>query len=80
MAPACRWRRGRGRQIMKKEDLTERLTRVKGILMELWGEVTGDAEEFDAGRRERVIAALEEKYGLSRREAEEELEKHIRGG
>ena len=64
---------------MKKEELAAKLTGVKGILMELWGEVTGDAKEFDAGRREQVIAALEEKFGLSRKEAEEEFEKHIRG-
>jgi uncharacterized protein YjbJ (UPF0337 family) len=64
---------------MKKGELAAKLTRVKGVLMELWGEVTGDEREFDAGRREQVIAALEEKLGLSRKEAEEEFEKHIRG-
>jgi uncharacterized protein YjbJ (UPF0337 family) len=63
---------------MKKEELAAKVTRVKGVLMELWGEVTGNEREFDAGRREQVIAALEEKYGMSRAEAEEAFEKFIR--
>jgi len=64
---------------MKKGDLTAGMTRVRGLLMELWGEVSGDAREFDAGRREQVIAALEQKHGLSRQEAEAEIEKYLRG-
>jgi len=64
---------------MQKTDLSAQLTRVKGVLMEFWGEVTGDEKEFAAGRREQVVAALQQKHGLSHAEAEAEFDRFVGG-
>ena len=42
----------------------------KGIAKEFWGELTGDDLDFEAGQRERFIGLLEEKYDLTRADAE----------
>ena len=42
----------------------------KGLTKEFWGELTGDDLDFEAGQRERLIGLLEEKYDLTRADAE----------
>lgn len=60
---------------MKSTELTGIWDRIRGIAMELGGEVTGDWRTFAAGRREELIGKLEEHYGMSREEAQQEVEK-----
>ncbi|HEY7744797.1 MAG TPA: hypothetical protein VIA07_00560 [Desulfuromonadales bacterium] len=45
------------------------------MAMELGGELTGDGREFTAGQQEELIGKLEEYYGMSREEAQREVEK-----
>jgi len=47
---------------------------VKGFNRELWGELTGNAREFNAGRRQLLIGRLEARYGMSRDEAEQKVD------
>jgi uncharacterized protein YjbJ (UPF0337 family) len=49
--------------------------RIRGVAMELRGELTGDGRAFAAGQREESIGKLEEYYGMSREEAQREVEK-----
>ncbi len=58
---------------MKDQVFQGKWDRAKGFARELWGELTGDDLEFIAGQRERLIGQLEEKYGLSREEAEQQV-------
>lgn len=44
---------------------------IKGMGLEMWGELRGDADLFAAGQHERMIGQLEKKQNLSRKEAEE---------
>lgn len=49
----------------------------KGIIRELWGELTGDELDFIAGQRRRLVGKLEEKYGMSREEAEQRVDEIV---
>lgn len=60
---------------MKGTELKGMWDRIRGVAMELGGELTGDGREFTAGQREELIGKLEEYYGMDRQEAEREVEK-----
>lgn len=47
---------------------------VKGFNRELWGELTGNAREFSAGRRLLLIGRLEAGCGMNRDEAEQQVD------
>lgn len=55
---------------MDSNELHGRWDQARGIIQELWGELTGDDLDFIAGQRRRLVGKLEEKCGLSREEAE----------
>jgi uncharacterized protein YjbJ (UPF0337 family) len=46
----------------------------KGRLKEQWGKLTDDELEAIAGNREQLIGKLQEKHGLTKGEAERQLE------
>lgn len=60
---------------MNRQKLRGKWDRTKGYTKELWGELSGDEVSFFAGQRDRLIGRLEEKYNLSRTEAEIQAEK-----
>ena len=60
---------------MKESELKGIWDRIRGVVMELGGELTGDGREFAAGQRKELIGKLEEYYGMSRAEAQLEVEK-----
>jgi uncharacterized protein YjbJ (UPF0337 family) len=62
---------------MKETELKGMWDRIRGVAMELGGELTGDGREFAAGQREELIGKLEEYYGMSREEAQREVEKYF---
>ncbi len=64
---------------MKNQELQGKWDQVKGFAKEFWGELTGDDLDFIAGQRERLIGQLEEKYGMSREEAEKQVEDFEQG-
>ena len=47
---------------------------LQGFNRELWGELTGNARDFNAGRRQRLIGRLEAGYGMNRDEAEQKVD------
>ena len=55
-----------------------RWDQVKGVARELWGELRGDEQQFSAGQIERLIGRMEEKYDLSREEAERRVNDFLR--
>ena len=63
-----------GEQAMERDRLGVHWHLLKGKILEMWGELTGDDMDWIAGRREQLIAKLEEKYGMSREEAEGKVE------
>jgi uncharacterized protein YjbJ (UPF0337 family) len=60
-----------------ERDMEARWTQVKGKVREFWGEFTGDDVDWIAGRRDRLIGQLEQKYGMSRAEAERQVDEFI---
>jgi len=46
---------------------------------EVWGDLTDDELNMIEGRRDRLAGKLQEKYGYSKREAEEEITNFIEG-
>ena len=62
---------------MENEPLKARWLQVKGVLKELWGEITGDELEFIDGQRDRLVGKLQQIYGMSEEEAQKEVDKII---
>ncbi|MFP3940776.1 MAG: CsbD family protein [Thermoanaerobaculia bacterium] len=52
--------------------------RMKGHFQQKWGELKDDDLEGGAGVRERLIAALQERYGMSADEAEGAVDEFAR--
>ncbi|KIH76415.1 Uncharacterized conserved protein YjbJ, UPF0337 family [Geoalkalibacter ferrihydriticus] len=59
---------------MTNEELRARWHQLRGLAREFWGELTGDDVNFIGGQRELLVGKLEEKYGMSREEAEKQVE------
>lgn len=45
----------------------------KGKIIEKWGKLTDDDLDVVAGRREQLAGKLQERYGMAKEEAEEEV-------
>jgi len=59
---------------MDSNELHGKWDQVKGFVKELWGELTGDELDYIAGERGRLVGKLEEKYGMTREEAEKQVD------
>lgn len=59
---------------MENPQIRGRWDQIKGLVREFWGELSGDEIDFLAGCRERLIGKLEERYDMSRAEAEKQVE------
>ena len=59
---------------MHWNEISGQRTQFKGRLKEQWGELTDDELEAIAGNRERLVGKLQEKHGLTKEEAERQLE------
>ncbi|MER3447163.1 MAG: hypothetical protein C4291_10110 [Candidatus Dadabacteria bacterium] len=46
---------------------------VKGKIREKWGKLTDDDLEVIAGKRDQFIGKLQERYGISKEEAERQV-------
>lgn len=49
----------------------------KGKLREKWGKLTDDDLQQSTGTRERLLGALQERYGMAKEKAAEELDEFI---
>lgn len=48
-------------------------TQFKGLLKEQWGNLTDDDLTKVAGKRQQLVGCLQERYGLSETQAEQEI-------
>lgn len=71
-------KRGQRGSRMKSQIFRGKWDQIKGLAKEFWGELTGDELDFIAGQRERLIGKLEEKYNITRAEAEKQVEEFER--
>jgi uncharacterized protein YjbJ (UPF0337 family) len=51
---------------------------VKGSLKEKWGKLTNDDLDLIAGKRDKLVGKLQERYGIAREEAEKQSDEWIR--
>ncbi|MEZ4512839.1 MAG: CsbD family protein [Chloroflexota bacterium] len=58
---------------MNTDILQGQWKQLKGKLQQKWGELTDDELDRIAGKREELIGLVQEKYGRSREEVEEEV-------
>lgn len=49
-------------------------TQFRGHVKEKWGRLTDDELDVIAGNRDKLVGKLQEKHGLSKEEAERQLE------
>jgi uncharacterized protein YjbJ (UPF0337 family) len=48
----------------------------KGLVKEKWGKLTDDDLDVVAGKRDQLIGKIQERYGISKEEAQKEFNKH----
>lgn len=52
---------------------------LKGSVREKWAKFTDDDVELIAGKKDRFVGKLQERYGLAKDRAEVELDEYING-
>jgi uncharacterized protein YjbJ (UPF0337 family) len=59
---------------MNSDQLEGKWKQLKGAVKEKWGKLTDDDLEQIAGKREKLIGKLQERYGITKEEAEKQAE------
>jgi uncharacterized protein YjbJ (UPF0337 family) len=54
---------------MNKDILEGKWKQLKGKIKEQWGDLTDDEIDKLEGRKDRLVGALQERYGMSKEEA-----------
>ena len=65
---------------MENEEFKAKWHQLRGLLKELWGELSGNDIDYIDGQRELLVGKLQEKYGMSEEEAQrkvDELADHL---
>ena len=52
---------------------------MRGQMKEWWGKLTDDDFDVIAGKRDKLVGTLQERYGWARRDAEAEVERRFKG-
>jgi uncharacterized protein YjbJ (UPF0337 family) len=58
---------------MNWERIQGKWKQFKGVIRERWGKLTDSDLDQIAGRRDQLLGKLQEKYGLAKEEAEQQL-------
>jgi len=59
---------------MNADQLEGKWKQLKGSVKEKWGKLTDDDLDVIAGKRDKLIGRLQERYGISKEEAEKQAE------
>jgi uncharacterized protein YjbJ (UPF0337 family) len=63
---------------MNRDVLEGKWKEMRGQVKEWWGELTDDELEQAGGKAERLIGLLQQKYGHTREQAEQEFERRLK--
>jgi uncharacterized protein YjbJ (UPF0337 family) len=63
---------------MSNDILEGKWKQLRGRLKETWGVLTDDELDQIAGKRDRLVGKLQERYGYSRMQADEEIDRFLR--
>jgi uncharacterized protein YjbJ (UPF0337 family) len=64
------------RQVMNWDQVSGNWKQLKGHVKEKWGKLTDDDLEVIAGKRDQLIGKVQERYGITKEEAEKEFKSH----
>lgn len=59
---------------MNKQQLEGNWLKFKGAAHEQWGKLTDDDIERIVGKRDKLVGAVKERYGITQQEAEHEVD------
>jgi uncharacterized protein YjbJ (UPF0337 family) len=59
---------------MNWEQVEGRWTQLKGAVKEKWGKLTDDDLDVIAGKKDKLLGKLQERYGITKEEAEKQLQ------
>lgn len=60
---------------MNKDIMEGKWEQMKGSIQSKWGEISDDDLDVIDGQRRKFVGVIQERYGKSKEEAEEEVEK-----
>jgi uncharacterized protein YjbJ (UPF0337 family) len=63
---------------MNWNDIAAKWMQFKGSAKQRWGDFTDDDLDYIAGTRDRLIGRLQEKYGMTQQQAEQQAEEWFR--
>lgn len=63
---------------MTSDILEGKWKHVKGQMKEWWGQLTDDDLDKIAGKRDKLVGRLQERYGWAKQKAEEEVAQRLR--
>jgi uncharacterized protein YjbJ (UPF0337 family) len=59
---------------MNWDEVEGKWKQIKGAVKAKWGKLTDDDLDVIAGRREQLVGKIQERYGITRDEAEKQIE------
>lgn len=62
---------------MNWEQIEGKWNQLKGAVKQRWGKLTDDDLDLIAGKKDELLGKLREKYGITKEEAEKQLEQWI---
>lgn len=62
---------------MNWDQVEGKWTQMKGSIKQQWGKLTDDDLDYIAGSRDKLIGKLQERYGRSREQAEQEFDRWL---
>ena len=62
---------------MEWNQMASKWKQLKGHAKEEWGKLTGDDLEVIEGQRDKLVAKLQERYGLAREQAQEKADQWV---
>ncbi|MBN1136156.1 MAG: CsbD family protein [Anaerolineae bacterium] len=63
---------------MNRDIVEGKWKQMRGQVREWWGKLTDDELEQVGGKADQVIALLQQKYGYSREQAEQEFDRRLK--
>ncbi|MGA7623075.1 MAG: CsbD family protein [Candidatus Acidiferrales bacterium] len=64
---------------MNSDQLEGKWKQVKGQVREKWGQLTDDDMNVIAGRRDQLVGRIQERYGIAKEQAAQEVDTFLRG-
>ena len=59
---------------MTRDEIEGKWRQLRGAIREKWGDLLDDQRKKMAGKKEILVGKLQERYGVKREEAEEQLD------